>query len=249
MEAPHLAVIVPAYDEAARMLPTLERLAAYFAEQPYSWSVTVVSDGSMDGTNAIVEEFAAGHEAFALLAYSPNRGKGYAVRKGMLEVPGELVLFSDADLAAPIEEVEKLLPKLEEGFDIAIGSRPLKESRLEVRQPWFREMMGRAFNFAVQMLAIRGLKDTQCGFKVFRKDVAVDVFSRCKLDGFGFDFESLMIARDLGYSIAEVPIRWRHQEGSKVRLLRDGSRMLRDLVKLRLMGKRRRLAKRRNDAG
>ena len=117
-----------------------------------------------------------------------------------------------------------------------------------MRQPWFREMMGRAFNKAVQLLAVRGLQDTQCGFKIFRKDVAVDVFSRCKLDRYGFDFESLMIARDLGYPIAEVPIRWRHQEGSKVSLVRDGLRMLRDLVGLRLKGKKRRLAKREDDA-
>lgn len=241
---PYLAIIVPAYNEEARMLPTLERLAEYLAGQSYTWTVTVVSDGSTDSTNQVVTDFAATHPGFGLLAYQPNRGKGYAVRKGMLEVPGELILFSDADLAAPIEEVEKLLPAIKMGAAIAIGSRPLKESNLEIRQPWYREMMGRMFNKAVQMLAVKGLQDTQCGFKVFRKDVAVDIFSRCKLDKFGFDFESLMIARDLGYPIAEIPIRWRHQEGSKVRLLRDGTRMLSDLVKLRLMGRKRRLAKR-----
>jgi len=112
---------------------------------------------------------------------------------------------------------------------------------LEIRQPWYREMLGRAFNMAVQLLAIRGIKDTQCGFKLFRREVARDVFSRCKLDGFGYDFEALMIARDLGYRIDEIPIRWSHQEGSKVVLMRDGPRMIRDLVKLRLMGKSARL--------
>ncbi|HRI44133.1 MAG TPA: glycosyltransferase family 2 protein [Fimbriimonadaceae bacterium] len=245
---PRLAVIVPAYDEEARLTPTLERLAEYFGGQSYTWSVTVIDDGSKDSTAEIAARFAESHPGFGLLTYRPNRGKGYAVRKGMLEVPGELILFSDADLAAPIEEVEKLLPAIERGIPIAIGSRPLKESRLEVRQPWFREMMGRAFNKAVQLFAVRGLQDTQCGFKVFRKDVAVDVFSRCKLDRYGFDFESLMIARDLGYEIAEIPIRWRHQEGSKVNLVRDGLRMLRDLVGLRLRGKKRRLAGREDDA-
>lgn len=245
---PYLAIIVPAYNEEARMLPTLERLAEYVAGLSYTWTVTVVSDGSSDKTNEIVTDFAATHPGFSLLAYQPNRGKGYAVRKGMLEVPGELILFSDADLAAPIEEVEKLLPAIKMGAAIAIGSRPLKESNLEIRQPWYREMMGRMFNKAVQMLAVKGLQDTQCGFKVFRKDVAMDIFSRCKLDKFGFDFESLMIARDLGYPIAEIPIRWRHQEGSKVRLLRDGTRMLSDLAKLRLMGRKRRLAKREGHA-
>lgn len=234
-------MIVPAYNEQDRIVPTLERLREYLSAQNYTWTVTVVSDGSKDATPQLVGEFAAQNPGFSLLAYSPNRGKGYAVRKGMLEIEGELLLFSDADLAAPIEEVEKLLPAVDAGADVAIGSRPLKESNLEIRQPLYRELLGRAFNMAVQLLAIKGIKDTQCGFKVFKRDVARDVFSRCKLDGFSFDFEALLIARDLGYQIAEVPIRWRHQEGSKVVLMRDGPRMIRDLVKLRLKGKKARL--------
>lgn len=234
-------MIVPAYDEEARLEPTLRRIHEYLSAQDYTWSVTVVSDGSKDGTVAISEGLKAEDARFGVMHYTPNRGKGYAVRKGMVEIPGEYILFTDADLAAPIEEVEKLWQAISENVPIAIGSRPLKESRLEIRQPWHREMLGRAFNFAVQTLAVRGIKDTQCGFKLFRKDVAVDVFSRCKLNGFGFDFESLMIARDLNIAIAEVPIRWAHQEGSKVVLMRDGPRMLRELVKLRLLGKSGRL--------
>lgn len=166
--------------------------------------------------------------------YQPNRGKGYAVRKGILEVSGEIVLFCDADLATPQEETAKLLAHIERGAKVAIGSRPLQESRLEKRQPLYRELLGRGFNMAVQMLAVKGIKDTQCGFKMFTQDAAREIFSRCTLDGFSFDFEALMIARDLGYEIAEVPIRWSHVEGSKVVLLRDGPRMLRDLVKLRM---------------
>lgn len=238
---PRLAVIIPAYNEEARLGPTLERIREYLSGQEYEWSVTVVSDGSTDQTESIASEFAKSDPRFGLIACRPNRGKGAVVRWGMLKVDGELLLFTDADLAAPIEEVEKLLPALEGGADVAIGSRPLKESRLEIRQPLYREWMGRAFNKAVQLLAIRGIQDTQCGFKLFRKDVARDVFSRCKLDGFGFDFESLMIARDLGYRIAEIPIRWAHQEGSKVVLMRDGPKMLAELVKLRMMGKSKRL--------
>ncbi|HRF59480.1 MAG TPA: glycosyltransferase family 2 protein [Fimbriimonadaceae bacterium] len=241
MTPPDLAVIVPAYNEETRMLPTLQRLAEYLASRPYTWSVTVVSDGSSDGTANIVEAFAQEHPEFHLLAYNPNRGKGYAVRQGMLHVEGKMLLLSDADLAAPIEEVEKLFPAIEAGAGVAIGSRPMKESRLEKRQPKYREMLGRMFNKAVQLLAIRGIQDTQCGFKLFRVDVARDVFRRCKLNGFSFDFEALMIARDLGYPIAEIPIRWSHQEGSKVNPFRDGMRMLRDLLKLRMTGKRRRL--------
>lgn len=241
MSEPRLAVIIPAYNEDQRILPTLERVRDYLSGQAYTWSVTLVSDGSQDRTVEITEAFAKKNPGFHVLAYAPNRGKGYAVRKGMLEVAGELLLFSDADLAAPIEEVEKLLAHMEQGADVAIGSRPLKESNLEIRQPFYREMLGRAFNFAVQTLAIKGIKDTQCGFKLFTQKAARDIFSRCKLDGFSFDFEALMVARDLGYRIDEVPIRWRHQEGSKVVLMRDGPRMLRDLVKLRLRGKKARL--------
>ncbi|MBL8068952.1 MAG: glycosyltransferase family 2 protein [Armatimonadetes bacterium] len=244
MTRPSLAVLIPAYNESARIVPTLERLAEFFAGYGETWKVVVVSDGSTDDTNHLVEQFAASHIGFELLAYSPNRGKGFAVRKGMLEVDADFLLFSDADLAAPIEEIAKLRAEITTKIPIAIGSRPLRDSRLEIRQPWYRELLGRVFNKAVQVLAVPGIADTQCGFKLFRSDVAKDIFSRCKLDGFGFDFESLIIARDLGYTIAEVPIRWSHQEGSKVVLLRDGPRMLRDLLKIRLWGKTKRLKQR-----
>ncbi len=244
MSSPRLAVIIPAYNEEVRLRPTLERIHEYLSAQSYSWSVTVVSDGSTDSTEEIATEFGKSHLGFSLIANRPNQGKGAAVRTGMLQVDGEYLLFSDADLAAPIEEIEKLLPSMEKAFDIAIGSRPLKDSQLEIHQPKYRELMGRAFNKAVQLLAVKGIHDTQCGFKLFKIDVARDVFSRCKLDGFGFDFESLMIARDLGYKIDEVPIRWSHQEGSKVVMMRDGPKMLIELVKLRLAGKGRRLEKR-----
>lgn len=241
MGQPRLAVIIPAYNEEARLAPTLERIREYLSTQDYDWTVMTVSDGSTDSTHSIAQKFAEDDPRFVAVDSQPNHGKGFVVRKGMLEAEADWILFSDADLAAPIEEIEKLWAKVGEDAPIAIGSRPLKDSNLEIRQPWYREMMGRCFNAAVQMLAIRGIADTQCGFKLFRQDVARDVFRRCEVDGFGFDFESLMIARDLGYPIAEVPIRWSHQEGSKVVLMRDGPRMLSNLVKLRMAGKRRRL--------
>jgi len=236
-----LSVVVPAYNEEVRIGPSLERLAEYYGGQDYPWDVAVVSDGSTDRTNDIVAEFVKSHSQFRLIDSQPNHGKGFVVRKGMLEAKGDWVLFCDADLATPQEETEKLLSHMRDGADIAIGSRPMKESKLEVRQPLYREFLGRCFNKAVKLLAIKGIHDTQCGFKMFTNKVAQDVFSRCTLDGFSFDFEALMIARDLGYRIDEVPIRWAHQEGSKVVLLRDGPRMLRDLVKLRFRGKKKRL--------
>lgn len=234
-------MVVPAYNEEARLRPVLETIHRYYAAQDYDFEVTVVSDGSKDGTAALVEDFAKDHPQFSLLAYQPNRGKGYAVRTGMLAAKGEVLLFCDADGATPQEETAKLLERIRAGAEVAIGSRPLADSKLEKRQPLYREMLGRAFNKAVQMLAIRGIDDTQCGFKMFTAEASREIFRRCTLDGFSFDFEALMIARDLGYRIDEVPIRWRHQEGSKVVLMRDGPRMLRDLVKLRLKGKRARL--------
>jgi len=240
---PHLSIVVPAYNEEERLPRTLARLAEYYDEQPYDYDVAVVSDGSKDRTAEIVNDFAREHPKFKLIEYHPNRGKGFAVRTGMLTAPGDLILFCDADLATPQEETEKLLASMKEtGAAVAIGSRPMADSKLEVRQPRLREMLGRMFNFAVQQLAVSGIDDTQCGFKLFTRAACQDVFTRCKLDGFSFDFEALMVARDLGYKIDEVPIRWSHVEGSKVVLMRDGPRMLRDLIKLRMKGKRARLA-------
>ncbi|CAN5447902.1 glycosyltransferase family 2 protein [soil metagenome] len=241
MSLPHLSVVVPAYNEESRLQPTLERLHEYYSAQAYPYDVLVVSDGSSDKTGKVVTDFAANHPHFALLEYHPNRGKGYAVRVGIDEAKGDLILFCDADLATPQEETEKLLDHMTQGADVAIGSRPLKESSLEVRQPLYREMLGRMFNKVVKAIGIRGIDDTQCGFKMFTRDSAQEIFSRAKVDRFGFDFEALMIAQDLGLRIDEVPIRWRHMEGSKVSLLRDGSRMLIDLAKLRLKGKKKRL--------
>lgn len=237
----HLSVIVPAFNEEERLPRTLARLHEYYSQQTYPYDVLVVSDGSTDGTEKLTREFAALHPEFKYMGYAQNRGKGFAVRHGIENATGDLILFCDADLATPQEETEKLLVHMCNGADVAIGSRSLRESNLEIHQPFYREFLGRAFNKMVQILAIKGIADTQCGFKMFTKKAAKDIFSRCKLDGFGFDFEALMIARDLGYRIDEIPIRWSHQEGSKVVLMRDGPRALRDLIKLRLAGKKKRL--------
>lgn len=228
---PHLGVVIPAYNEEIRLDKSLSRIREYFDAQKYAWCAMVVSDGSTDNTVQIAQSFAESDPRFSAHHYEPNRGKGCAVRTGMMLLEAEWLLLSDADLAAPIEEVEKLFAGK---CEIAIGSRPLRESNLEIRQPRLREFGGRVFNFIVQRLAIKGIKDTQCGFKLFQHDVAKDVFSRCEIDGYGYDFEALMVASKLGYKIAEVPIRWAHQEGSKVRILRDGTRTIFDLIKLRL---------------
>lgn len=234
-----VSVIIPAFNEENRLPVTLGETMDYFAGRGEPFEILVVDDGSRDSTPALVERFAQTHPdpaclAVKCLSYGGNRGKGYAVRYGMLRAQGDLRLFCDADLATPVEEYEIILGEMRDReAPIGIGSRPLRESNLVVHQPWYREMLGRSFNKVVRALAVPGISDTQCGFKIFTAQAAQDVFSRCRLDGFAFDCEALYIAWRLGYKIAEVPIRWSHKAGSKVNMLRDGPRMLRDLCTVR----------------
>lgn len=233
-----VSVIIPAYNEAARLPLTLRATFDVFTARGEAFDLLVVDDGSTDGTAQIVDDFARNNPEHPVqcLSYGGNRGKGYAVRHGMLRARGDRRLFCDADLATPAEEYEVVLDAMaRSGTEIGIGSRPLRRSQLLVHQPWYREMLGRGFNQAVQILAVPGIEDTQCGFKVWTAQAAEDVFSRCRLDGFAFDSEALLIARRLGYRIAEVPIRWSHKDGSKVSMVRDGLKMLRDLCRIRWM--------------
>ena len=241
LKKPSLTIVIPAYNEEKRILSTLQRVQQYFNEQSYPWCVLMISDGSNDQTDSIYQNFSDSHSNFELISYKPNKGKGYAVRTGIMLANSEWVLFSDADLAAPVEEIEKLLPCLYQGYDVAIGSRSLKKSHLLIHQPLYREWMGKAANKFIQILGIKGIQDTQCGFKLFKKEAAHDIFCRCQMNGFSFDIESLMIANDLGYKIAEVPIRWAHQEGSKVKIIPHYLQSFKDLIWLRLQGKKRRL--------
>jgi dolichyl-phosphate beta-glucosyltransferase len=229
-----LSVIIPCYNEEKLIEDTLDTVTAYLAKSGYSHEIIVVDDGSRDNTAGIVSRFAKRCPRVKLLENGRNRGKGFSVRTGVLKASGELVCFSDADLSTPIEEVEKLLYWIRQGFDIAIGSRSLEDSEVELHQPWWREMMGRTFNLFVRIMAVRGIKDTQCGFKCFRGPVAGELFSRQVLDGFSFDVESLFIARKLGYSVKEVPVRWINRAESKVNPVTSSLEMLRDLFRIRL---------------
>lgn len=235
VRGPLLSIVVPAYNEDARLGASLTRMLEYFDSQGYPFEILVVDDGSSDTTRAIAEQIAAERSEVRSLSYQPNHGKGYAVRYGMLRAAGDRVLFSDADLATPIEEVEHLSAALDAGNDVAIGSRDVAGSKLIRRQSFVREMGGRLFNKVVQCLAVRGIRDTQCGFKMFTKSACYLIFSRCTIDHFAFDVELLYLAKRVyGMKVAEVPVRWAHQDGSKVRFVRDAIRMLKTVVRIRM---------------
>ncbi len=231
---PRLSVVIPAYNEERRLGPTLQALATWLDADGRSAEVLVVDDGSRDDTTGVVERFAANDARFRLLRNGRNRGKGYSVGHGVAESRGERVLFSDADLSTPISELPKLEAALEQA-DIAIGSRALATSQLQKRQPLYRETMGRAFNLIVRAVAIGGIHDTQCGFKLFQGEVARRVFAERRIDGFAFDVEILYVAQRLGYRVAEVPVVWVNDEASRVDPVKHSLEMLRDTLKVRLM--------------
>jgi glycosyltransferase involved in cell wall biosynthesis len=233
-----LSVVIPSYNEEGRLPVTLQRVNQYLHEHfGGPAEILVVNDGSTDATavaaRSAIERLNKSELPARLLENPGNRGKGYSVRHGVLEASHEWVLFTDADLSAPIEELEKLAAAVEQdGYDIAIGSRGLDRSLIEVHQSFFRETMGRFFNLAVRIVAGLPFRDTQCGFKLFSRRAAREVFRRQQLDRFGFDVETLFIARKLGLRIAEVPVRWSHCEGTKVTTLSGASAFL-DICRVR----------------
>ena len=235
-DPPQLSVVIPAFNEERRLGSTLERVVTYFSAQPFAWEVLAVDDGSADGTAALVERSSVAEPRVRLVRVGSNRGKGNAVRAGFLEARGELVLFSDADLSTPIEEFERLRVALD-GLpprDIAIGSRALPDSDVRVRQNIIRQTMGKTFNLIVRLATGLSLHDTQCGFKLFRRESAQRVFRAQRLEGFAFDVELLFLANRHGLSIAEVPVAWINSPDSRVHVVRDSARMFRDVLRIRL---------------
>jgi len=197
------------------------------------FELILVDDGSQDGTSTVGRSLADEFPELRLIRLGANHGKGYAVRTGVVNALGRIVLFADADGATPIQEMERLERALESGADVAVGSRALRAEGVRVHAKLYRHLIGRTFHFLVERLADGGVKDTQCGFKLFRSSVAQDLFSRMRMNGFSFDVEVLVMARRRGYQVAEVPVNWTHQPGSKVRLTLDSLRMAADLVRIR----------------
>jgi glycosyltransferase involved in cell wall biosynthesis len=234
--APDLSIVIPAYNEAGRLPRALGAIRAYLEERarraPLRAEIIVVDDGSTDRTAEVVAEWRGRLPGLRLVSNGRNRGKGYSVRHGMLEARGAVGLFTDADLSAPIEEAGKLLDALE-GADVAIGSRGVDRSLIEVGQSPLRELAGIVFNRLVWLLTGVRFRDTQCGFKAFRLPRARVVFEQQRTEGFGFDPELLFLARRHGLRAVEVGVRWRHDPGTKVHLVRDSLRMFGDLVRVR----------------
>lgn len=227
-----LSIIIPAFNEEARLPGTLRRIADYLRAKGLEFEMLVVNDGSSDGTAAAAESFRAEFPALRVLSNETNRGKGYSVRRGMLEARGRLVLFTDADLSAPIEEAGKLFPALE-NHDIAIGSRAIDRSLIFARQSRFRELAGQFFNLLVRLILRLSFVDTQCGFKIFRREPCRIIFEQQRIERFGFDPELLYLARRHGLRAAEIPVRWAHSPATKVHMLRDSTRMFLDIFYIR----------------
>ncbi len=231
---PRISVVVPAYNEAARLGPPLALAAAWLARQGSPSEILVVDDGSRDRTAAVAEELARTSPVpIRVLRNGQNRGKGYSVKHGVLEARGEFVLVSDADFSTPIEDLPRLLAPLEARVcDLAIGSRGLPDSRIEVRQAWWREAMGRTFNRILRVLTGLRFRDTQCGFKVLRREAVLPLFRAARIERFAWDVEILCLARRAGLRVCEMPVRWRNSADSRVHPVRDSVRMLRDTLRV-----------------
>jgi dolichyl-phosphate beta-glucosyltransferase len=233
---PAFSLVIPAYNEAGRIGQTLRTALDYLATASAGSEIIVVNDGSTDGTAQVVREVfaASGPVATRLLEHTPNRGKGAAVRQGLLAARLDIGLFSDADFSTPVEEAPKLIEPIASGeLDVAFGSRALDRSLIGQRQPWRREQGGRVFNLIVRLATGLPFWDTQCGFKAFRLEAFRPILEQAETDGFGFDVELLYLARKANLRMREIPVRWNHYEGSKVSFARDSVRMLREVAALR----------------
>ena len=233
MAGPQVSIVIPAYNEAKRLGRTLEHVLSCVAERGWDAEVLVVDDGSSDGTVDVVQGWQADHPELFLIENPGNRGKGYSVRNGLLQASGNIVMFTDADLSAPIEEAERLFEAIEAGADVAIGSRWLDREKQTKHQPLYRRFFGRCYNALTRSVMGLPYKDTQCGFKAFRREAAQSIFRLQTIERWGFDPEILFIAQKLRFHIVEVPVTWGHDERSRISYLRDGTQMLHEMIEIR----------------
>jgi glycosyltransferase involved in cell wall biosynthesis len=230
---PKYSIVIPAFNESARIPATLQSVVACIRERGWDAEVIVVNDGSRDATAEVVQNFAVHSPEVRLIQNPGNRGKGYSVRNGLLRARGEVVMFTDADLSAPIEEAERLFAAIAAGADIVIGSRWLEKGRQTHRQPLYRQFFGRCFNAVIRLVMGLQFADTQCGFKAFTRAAAQTVFQLQTIERWGFDPEILFIALKRGYRIQEVPVSWGHDERSRMSYLKDGMKMLEEIAVIR----------------
>ena len=227
------SIVIPAYNEEARIGATLRGVVECVASRNWQAEILVVNDGSSDATAEVVRRAAQKFPAIRLIENCKNRGKGYSVRNGMLQARAPVVMFTDADLSSPMEEAELLFAALEAGADVAIGSRWLERTRQTIQQPLYRRFFGRCFNACTRMVMGLPFADTQCGFKAFRREAAQEVFTRQRIERWGFDPELLFIARSLGLRVQEIPVTWGHDERSRISYLRDGLQMMQEILRIR----------------
>jgi dolichyl-phosphate beta-glucosyltransferase len=227
------SIVIPAFNESARIGRALSDVLSSIQKNSWDAEIIVVNDGSSDDTAAIVQGFAATHPIIRLIHNDGNRGKGYSVRNGMLQATGSLVMFTDADLSAPMDEAERLFAAIRDGADVAIGSRWLERGRQTIHQPLYRQFFGRCFNAVTRMVMRLPFADTQCGFKAFTRSAAQTIFQLQRIERWGFDPEILFIALKRGYKVREVSVTWGHDERSRISYLRDGIKMLEELVYIR----------------
>jgi len=230
---PTYSIVIPAYNEGARLGATLEKVLAYAAERGWDAEIIAVDDGSRDNTSEIVRGYAEKNPRLRLLENPGNRGKGYSVRNGMVHAQGEILLFCDADLSSPIEEAEKLFAAIENGADVAIGSRWLQSELQTQRQSLHRQLFGRVFNLLLRITLGLDFKDTQCGFKAFTRGAAERIFPLQSIERWGFDPELLYLANKFKLKVVEVPVAWAHREGTRINPLRDGAKMFLEMLKIR----------------